>query len=222
MRFENYIWDFDGTIADSYPHIYAALCKVMDEYGMTENFDMEMVKRYLQVSFAEMRKYTDMADEPYAKFNALHHRTADSEIDPPIVPFRDAERVLAAIVEKGGQNFLYTHRNLTAYYYLFRFGLIKYFTDIVTSENNFPSKPAPDAILALMKKHSLRPDETIMIGDREIDGLSGQNAGIAGALVNYPEHLPDGTSPAEASDMDCIASSLTSFAKMCGILPWEE
>ena len=33
--------------------------------------------------------------------------------------------------------------------------------------------------------NGLDPAETIMIGDREIDGKSGKNAGIAGALLSY-------------------------------------
>jgi phosphoglycolate phosphatase-like HAD superfamily hydrolase len=190
----------------------------MNEYGMTQQFDMETVRRYLQVSFAEMRKFTEMADEPYAKFNDLHHRTADSDITPPIVPFEDAERVLAAVIERGGRNYIYTHRNHTVHYYLEKFGLTKYFSDILTAEEGFPWKPAPDALIALIERNNLDPRECVMIGDREIDGLSGKNAGIAGALVNYPDSLPDGTSPADASEMDHVAKTLTDFAKMMGII----
>ncbi|MBQ4097072.1 MAG: HAD-IA family hydrolase [Clostridia bacterium] len=218
MKYKNYIWDFDGTLYDSYPHIYAALCLVMDEEGMTQQFDMEVVRKYLQVSFAEMRKYTKMADEPYERFNALHHMTADSQIAPPIEPFADAETILSKIIEQGGRNYIYTHRNSTLYYYLDKFDLTKYFTDIMTAEEGFPWKPAPDALLALIARNGLEPSECIMIGDREIDGRAGKNAGIAGALVNYPDSLPDGTSPAEVSEMDYVAKTLSDFAEMMGII----
>ena len=222
MKYRNFIWDFDGTLYDSYPHIYSALCHVMDEAGMTGDFDMETVHRYLQVSFAEMRAFTGMPDAVYSKFVDLHHRTADSEITPPIVPFADAERVLSEIIEKGGRNYLYTHRNKTAYYYLEEFGLTKYFSDILTAEENFPWKPSPDAILALISRNGLEPSECVMIGDREIDGMSGKNAGISGALVNYPKHLPDGTSPADVSEMDHVAETLSDFAKMMGVFEQNE
>ena len=59
---------------------------------------------------------------------------------------------------------------------------VKYFDDFVTAEHNFPHKPAPDAILYLIKKHNMNLNETIMIGDREIDVLSGKNAGIQACL----------------------------------------
>ena len=76
---------------------------------------------------------------------------------------------------------------------------------------------ARDAVLALIARNSLDPVDCVMVGDREIDGMSGKNAGIAGALVNYPPFLPDGTSPADATKMDYTAGSLTEFARIMGI-----
>ena len=39
-------------------------------------------------------------------------------------------------------------------------------------------KPSPEAIEYLMEKYKIKPEEAIMIGDRELDILSGKNAGI--------------------------------------------
>ncbi len=217
MKYKNYIWDFDGTLFDSYPHIFSALCRVMDEAGLTEEFDMELVRRHLRVSFASLYEFTRMPDEPWARFIELHHRTNEDGVSPAIEPFADCEAVLAAVIDRGGRNFIYTHRNATVYTYLERYDLTKYFSDILTAEENFPYKPAPDAVLALIERNALVPGECIMIGDREIDGLSGKNAGIAGALVCYPEALPDGTSPVACSRMDYVAPTLTEFAEMMGI-----
>ncbi len=217
MRYKNYIWDFDGTLYDSYPHIFSALCLVMDEAGLTERFDMELVRAYMHVSFAELRKFTEIPDGPWDRFLELHHRTADGEIEPPIAPFAETERILRTVIERGGRNFIYTHRNATVYTYLDRYGLTQYFTDILTSEESFPLKPAPDALRALISRNGLDPAESIMIGDREIDGLAGHNAGIPGALVGYYAPLPDGTSPADSSTMDYVARDLSEFAEMMGI-----
>ena len=141
----------------------------------------------------------------------------EEEVFPRAVPFSDAADVLSAIVRAGGRNYLYTHRNRTALGYLETYGLSGYFADAVTSEEGFPAKPAPDAVLALIARNELDPGECVMIGDREIDGMSGKNAGIAGALVNYPPALPDGTSPAAVTAMDFTASSLTEFAAQMGV-----
>ena len=143
--------------------------------------------------------------------------SSETPILPRAVPFPDAEAVLAAVVKQGGRNYLYTHRNETARWYLETYGLAGYFADMLMAEEGFPAKPAPDAVLALIARNRLDPAECVMVGDREIDGMAGKNAGIAGALVNYPPCLPDGTSPAAVTHMDYTAASLTDFARQMGI-----
>ena len=218
MIYQNYIWDFDGTIFDSYPHILASLFKVFEEQGTADQYDREMRMRHLLVSFGEMKRYTGISDEVYAAFSEHQLRMGEDEIEPKVVPFADAAEVLAKIRENGGRNFLYTHRNLTSIEYVRNFGLFELFDGFVTSADHVPSKPAPDAVLAIIDRYGLDPKETIMVGDREIDGMSGVNAGIDGALVNFPPCLPDGTSPADKSVMKYKANSLTEFAKIVGIL----
>ena len=52
------------------------------------------------------------------------------------------------------------------------------FVEIVTFDHpSFAVKPAPDAILYLMKKYGGTPDNTVMVGDRLCDLESGYNAG---------------------------------------------
>ena len=215
MKKKVFASDFDGTLYDSYPHVCACCCQVLAEEGMEH--DPEDVMRHLLVSFADMKRHTGMSDEAYRRFVDRSHIVGDGEIEPVAAPYPDCEAVLRAVVEGGGRNYMYTHRGKTVYFYLEKFGMTRYFSDFVTAEDGFPSKPAPDAVLALMEKNGLAPEETIMVGDREIDGKSGQNAGIAGALVNYPPALPDGRSPAEVSEMDVIAADLCAFARQMGI-----
>ena len=218
MKYQHYIWDFDGTLFDSYPHTLRCCWDAMEEAGLTEGWDRETVLRWLLVSFGDMKREVGMPDDVYARFLERTHRLGDEEFEPKAVPFPDARDVLSAIVKNGGKNYLYTHRNKTALWYFDTYGLTEFFTDFVTSEEGFPSKPAPDAVLALIGRNSLDPAACIMVGDREIDGMSGKNAGIAGALVNYPPALPDGTSPAAVTAMDYTALSLTEFARMMGVV----
>ncbi len=217
MRFRHYFWDFDGTLFDSYPHTLRCCWDVMTENGLADGWDKESVLRWLLVTFGAMKREVGMPDDAYADFLERAHRMGEQEIEPRVVPFPDARDVLSAVVKNGGRNYLYTHRNNTALLYLESFGFTDLFADVVTAEEGFPSKPAPDAVLALIARNGLDPADCVMIGDREIDGMSGKNAGIAGALVNYPPALPDGTSPAAVTAMDFTAHSLTEFARMMDI-----
>ena len=214
MKYKNYIWDFDGTLFDSYPHICECLLKIMEREGIRDHFDAEMVMRHLCVSYGAARDYTGISAEAYRDFVNLQYVTGDAEVEPKVVPYPDCEKVLREIAAAGGRHYIYTHRNLTVAEHIENFGMADLFLDRVTSEDKFPSKPAPNAIQALMERNGLKPEETIMIGDREIDGKSGKNAGIDGALVNYYPRLPDGTCPADISEMDYTASSLTELWEM--------
>lgn len=181
MKYKHYIWDFDGTLFDSYPHILSSMQKVMAEEGLT--CDSVELWRRLLVNFGEGRKYAGLTPEAYRRFTEYEHRMGDDEIEPIVVPFEGMREILETIVKNGGSNYLYTHRNKTSLGYLDRFGLTEFFADFVTSEENFSAKPAPDAVLAIIERNHLEKSECIMIGDRLIDGMAGINAGIAGALI---------------------------------------
>ncbi len=217
MKFKYFIWDFDGTIFDSYPHTLRCCWDAMEEAGLTDGWDRKAVLSHLLVSFGDMKRETGMPDDVYGRLLDRIHLVGEDEVPPKAVPFPDAREVLSAVVRNGGKNYLYTHRNRTALWYLETYGFTDLFADCLIAEEGFPSKPAPDAVLALIARNSLDPAECVMVGDREIDGMSGKNAGIAGALVNYPYALPDGTSPAAVTAMDFSARSLTEFAVLTGI-----
>ena len=54
---------------------------------------------------------------------------------------------------------------------------------------NFAQKPSPDAVNWICETYGLDKSETVMIGDREIDVLSGKNAGVSGCLFTKKENV---------------------------------
>ena len=181
MKYIHYIWDFDGTLFDSYPHVLSSMQKVLAEENIT--CDPTELWRHLLVNFGEGRKYAGLSPESYKRFTEYQYRMGEDEIEPKVIPFDGMRDLLADIVKNGGRNYLYTHRNKTSLAYLDQFGMTEFFADAVTSEEHFPSKPAPDAVLAIIERNHLDPAECVMVGDRLIDGMSGINAGIAGVLI---------------------------------------
>lgn len=90
----------------------------------------------------------------------------------------------------GCRHYLFTHRDRGALEQLRRDGLADAFTDAVTREDGFADKPAPDAILHLMAKHGFAAGDACMIGDRDIDILSGQAAGTHTVLLDPEGFYP--------------------------------
>lgn len=207
MLFKHYIWDFDGTLADSYPHIIRLFSKVLCEEGISVS--EERLDRLFYRNFRTAREQTGISDEAYARFLRIHDVTGEEEQEPPVVPFPEIDEILRKISEAGGKHYIYTNRNETVRFYCTKFGWDGLFEDIITSEDQFPTKPAPDALLDLMKRHNLRPEDCVMIGDREIDGLSGVNAGMAGCLVTDKATDMDGNDPLAVSVLPYKCRSLS-------------
>ena len=90
--------------------------------------------------------------------------------------------------KQGARHFVYTHRGKTTDAVLNNLGLSECFTEVVTSQNGFARKPAPDALLYLMDKYRLDPKSTFYVGDRTIDMDCARNAGVRGILF-----LPEGS-----------------------------
>ena len=199
MLFKHYIWDFDGTLFDSYPHIIRCFSMILEEEGI--DCDGEMLALQFYNNFGAARRWSGISTEGYRRFSELHYRMGEAEIEPKVVPFPQIEEILRKIKEQGGSHYLYTNRNDTARLYCVQYGLDKYFSGYVSSADGFPTKPAPDALLALMEREGLDPRDCVMIGDREIDGLSGLNAGMAGCLVTDFTKNADGDDPLAVTAM---------------------
>jgi HAD superfamily hydrolase (TIGR01549 family) len=176
LRFTHVIWDYDGTLFNTYPVMAAALCSVFQEYGITETVDeiiaLMKVSMGSAVQYFNERHQLDKAF--WERYRMVRSRAERSDTQP----FPGAVEVCHTVKNYGGKNYLFTHRGESSVYFLEKYGLLPDFEEIITSKQNFPRKPSPDAILYLMKKYRFSEKEAIMIGDRDIDVLSGKNAGI--------------------------------------------
>lgn len=191
LPFRHYLWDFDGTLFDSYGRIGAALWHTFRDYGVDEPLEdvISLAKRSVYHAMETTKAKHQMAQslEEMKERYRCHSQTLEG-VD--VVPYPGIVPLVQTIFSGGGKHYLYTHRGKSAFAYMDASGLTPYFADFITGDDPYPSKPAPDAILALMKKHGMEKDDAVMVGDRDIDILAGQNAGIAGCLFD-PEHFYD-------------------------------
>ena len=184
-NYKYYIWDFDGTLFDSYPHSTAALYDTARFYGVDVSYGE--LSRAIRKSFATAFALVEL-DE--AQLKRFHRLRGDDAFPPPIVPFPHAGEVLEALWHGGARHFLYTHSNRRmSVRFIEKFGLDRWFEGYVTAESpGFATKPAPGAIRYILERWGIDPADTVMVGDREIDMACARAAGIDGILVD-PDHL---------------------------------
>ena len=92
---KNYIWDFDGMLFDSYPHITAAFEKMMKDNGVT--VDYAETKRMLEISYATAYDYYQTTDEQKELFRKYEH---DFDMEPIAVPFKNTVETLKKVCER--------------------------------------------------------------------------------------------------------------------------
>lgn len=65
------------------------------------------------------------------------------------------------------------------------FNLLPYFDYIMGRKNGIPHKPSPEPLLIICNKLNVLPEETLMIGDTELDIQCGKNAGTKTCGLTY-------------------------------------
>lgn len=180
----NVIWDFDGTLFDSYPVMVKSFCYTLEHYGISSN--EQSVFKDMRVSMGTaidgIKPQLDAKGITMEQFNHSYRENRLSLEADTLIPFEGALEICRWIVEKGGKNFVWTHRGTSTRIYLEKFGFDDLLIESIDHSMGYERKPNPEAILSLVKRHALIPEATIMIGDREIDLLAGRNAKVKTAL----------------------------------------
>ena len=185
-----FIWDFDGTLLDTYPFTTDCLRKALLDYGHDISRTEILEKMMVTIPHA-IRYYRDLYQLPDLPDRFKHYNTSEASI--PVRLFPQIKEVLKRVRELGADNYIFTNRGNSIYPLLEQAGLQDDFKEVVTADDpDFVVKPAPDTIYYLMKKYGGTPENTVMIGDRCCDLESGYNAGcktchlLTPAVPQYP------------------------------------
>lgn len=184
---KNYVWDFDGTLFDTYPAMVDGALQAMAALGILA--DQETI--YPIMKKFSTRQLIKEYQLPEEQFTPLFHRyEAASQKIPK--PFAGTQEVLRLLKSQGAEHFILTHRLSTSTWGLLeQFDLTDLIEEVIGIDRNFPRKPAPDSLNDLIQRHQLKKSETIMIGDRRLDIEAGKNAGVLTCLYDIDHFLQD-------------------------------
>ncbi|MGE6259227.1 HAD-IA family hydrolase [Heyndrickxia sporothermodurans] len=162
----NILWDFDGTLFNTYPIYTKIFQEVMDE-----NIREEEIFKLLKVSFSHAVDFFQLSEEQVKLI-----RNLISKITPDKTPpFPYVEDVL----KKANKNVIMTHKERNEVNTILKFyNWNQYFEEVVAIDNGFPRKPHPASYEYLHNKYEL----DLIIGDREIHILPGKQLHIKTCL----------------------------------------
>lgn len=172
---KHFIWDYDGTLLDTYPNVVNYLYLALKDFGI-EADKKEIFKNLLESLRYSLDYYSKLYNIP--KLAERYHFHAANEANDPVNIFPYVKEVLEQIRKNGAYNYIFTNRSDVCLPFLQKCSIKDEFAEIVTSDSpHFVIKPAPDAILYLMEKYGGTKSDTVMIGDRLCDLESAYAAG---------------------------------------------
>jgi phosphoglycolate phosphatase-like HAD superfamily hydrolase len=176
--FRNIIWDVDGTLFDTYPAIARAFQVALNDLGKDAPLEwMEILaKTSISHCVTTLANQCHLNKDDIGRAFVEHYDHTPPEEQPP---FPGVITVCEYICTLGGKNIIITHRGREGTKKLLAaHKMSHYFMDCLTRDDGYPRKPHPAAFEAMLKTHNLQCEATMAVGDRDIDILAGQAAGI--------------------------------------------
>jgi len=212
MRFRYLIWDFDGTLFNTYPPLIRSITRALADYGKSESHETIaiLLSDTLSETLDELSARHALDRRAFeGRVDSYQRRVTEHEQPPFLGVISLCERVLKA----GGRNFIFTHRSRESMFNLlnwYRVGGLFY--ECLTVEDGFPRKPDPAgfvalierhnlpreqvlAVGALIERHNLPREQVLAVGDRTLDIIAGQQAGVRTCLFrgdvdpNFPPNF---------------------------------
>ena len=197
--YRHVIWDFDGTLFDTYPSMTQAMTGALKMRGISEPADeiyslLKITTGHAKKHYKEKHSLGDDFDEDFARIRS------EIEVDVSF-PYPGIRELLEDIVAAGGYNYICTHRGLSTWKMIDHYDMRSLFRDCVTADDKFAAKPAPDSVNHILNKYGIDKAEAVMVGDRELDVKAGQNAGIYGCAYSDGTGTPIPCADVTATDM---------------------
>ncbi len=171
------VFDLDGTLVLSqhdFRRMRAEVIRIAEAHGVVPGHlsVQEPIHRIVEAAREELRT-GGAPDGMLYRFEAEYQRRVDAielEALPRTVPRPGAVELLGALRYRGFRLGLLTRSSETfARQALGRTGLDPYFTYLRSRSSPGPAKPAPEALLLLLKEMGVPLDRALLVGDHLID-----------------------------------------------------
>jgi HAD superfamily hydrolase (TIGR01549 family) len=188
FMYSDLIFDFDGTLSDTYPVVTEAFLQMLAENGIHEEYDVAYAR--LKKSYGYAISCYEWPFPPKEVAKELGERALALGLVKQ-KPIEGARELLAAAAKKGCRCFVYTHSGPDVKGLMDKWGVSSDITFVLDNSFGFPRKPAPDALLYLIDRFGIDRKNALMVGDRDIDIEVGHNVGMDGCLFDVGNFYPD-------------------------------
>ncbi len=184
-RLEAVLFDFDGTLADSIPHIRASFRHASREVLGYELPDEVLLRNVGMPLAAQMRILVEdeaLAERLLQEYRAFNHATHDEMVRA----FPGAHDVLMAVKEAGARLGLVTSKSRPiAERGIALLEMDDAFDVVVTADDVAAHKPDPAPVLRALDVLGVPPERAAYVGDSPADVASAKAAGVLAVAATW-------------------------------------
>ncbi len=186
--YHSVIFDLDGTLLDTLGDLTAAANHVCRENGWPEHTAAEIqamvgngIPKLVHRFSPESARSPLLVASTIHKFNCWYSEhnmdlTAPYEGIPELLRHLKDRGVKLAVCSNKADQFT---REMVEYYFPGMFDVIR------GNLPGTPTKPDPGVARGILEKLGAKPEETLMVGDSDVDVFTGHNAGLRGCGVTW-------------------------------------
>ena len=178
-------FDLDGTLIDSFQTIYKATLKAMKHLNIPADLPEKSLYSTIGHHFTDIFNELKIPVPDVEHFINVYKNFYFDYIDESQI-YPGVEDTLKQMKNNGVLvSLLTTKIQEQAEAILHHFALAKYFDVIMGRRKDIPVKPSPVPLLKICSDLGVKPEESMMIGDTELDVNCGKNAGTKTCAVSY-------------------------------------
>ena len=178
-------FDLDGTITDSFTTIYKSTVSALKALNINQSLSEHEFKKRIGHHFIDIFRELDIPLKDFDEFINIYKDFYFEYIGESIL-YANVKEVLAFLNNKNISVSLLTTKNQQqADKNIDHFELRNYFSYVMGRRDGIENKPSAEPLLFICNELNLKPEETLMIGDTELDIQCGKNAGARTCAVLY-------------------------------------
>ncbi len=170
-------FDLDGTLVNSFDTILNSTIKTLKKLNVENLLNENDLRIRIGHHFADIFKELKINVTDIEHFISIYKQYYFDFIDQShLYPF--VEKTLAGVKQKKILISLLTTKGQDqAEKIIDYFKLSKYFDHVMGRRPGIPVKPYPEPLLEICRLLNTKPEETLIVGDTELDIICGKNAG---------------------------------------------
>lgn len=187
MNTKAFLFDFDGTLADTLPFYVKAYRKALTDIGFPHFQDKDIVS----LCFGKKEQVvcdTLGVSNKVNEFSSSYFQ-AVRELFPRAQLLPGARELLMTLKEKQIKSAIITF----AYRWYIdsmveQYSLENLVDQVISADDVTHPKPHPEAVLKVCSTYLIQPNECVVVGDSKSDILMAKSAGASSILVHLPSY----------------------------------